>query len=339
MRITEARLVEPRRIELAERDLSPAPGEAVIEIAACGYCMTDFHVYEGEDPNVALPFVPGHEASGRIVEMNPLPTDPAWEIGAAVTGAFGAAFATHAVAPLRRLFAVPEGVPMAHAQGEPLACVVNVARAAAVEVGDHVVLIGCGAMGLMLLTCLARSGAASVAAVDVLADRLTRAAELGATHTIHAKQVDAAAEIDAITGGRGADVAIEFTGKPAGLALAGRVIRYGRGRLLIPGSHMVPGEYDLWPLMLKGAAAAMAHPAYSLDFDDDLRRGLLGLGRGLFAMDRILTHRYTLANAADGFEDARHAAETGYLKGVLQPRGPETENDAGQGGPGRRRPG
>jgi threonine dehydrogenase-like Zn-dependent dehydrogenase len=318
MRIREARLVAPRRIELAERELAAAPGEALIEIAACGYCMTDFHVYEGEDPNVMYPFVLGHEASGVIVETNPLPTDPALEVGTRVTGAFGFAFATHAVAPLRRLFRVPEEVPMEHALGEPLACVVNIARAANPQVGDHVVLIGCGAMGLMLLTCLARSGAASVVAVDVLPERLELSAELGATHTVNPKQTDAAERIRQITEGRGGDVVIEFTGRPVGLALAGEVIRYGRANLLIPGSHMQPATYDLWPLMLKGAIAGFAHPAMSRDFDEDLRRGIAGLCRGLFAMDRILTHRFTLENAAEGFELARTAAE-GYLKGLLLP--------------------
>ena len=321
MQITEARLVEPRRIELAHRELSPGPGEALIELAACGYCMTDFHVYEGHDPHVEFPFVLGHEAGGTIVEANPLPTDPRFEIGEKVTGAFGYCFATHAVAPLNRLFRVPEGVPMEHAQGEPIACVVNIARAANPEAGDHVVLIGCGAMGLMLLTCLVRSCAASVIAVDILADRLKLAAELGATHTVNPKVVDAATEILAITGGRGADVVIEFTGKPAGFELAGEIVRYSRANLLIPGSHMVPATYDLWPLMLKGARCGFAHPAFSRDFDDDLRRGLLGLERGLFAMDRILTHRYTFANVAQGFEDARNATETGYLKGVFLPTG------------------
>ena len=319
MQITEARMFEPRRIELARRDLIPAPGEALIEIAACGYCMTDFHVYEGEDPHIEFPFVLGHEASGTIVQSNPLPTDPHFEIGAAVTGAFGFCFATHAVAPLKRLFRVPEGVPMEHAQGEPIACVVNIARAADPQVGDHVVLIGCGAMGLMLLTCLVRSCAASVIAVDIVADRLRIAAELGATHTVNPKVVDAAGEITAITEGRGADVVIEFTGKPVGFELASRIVRYGRANLLIPGSHMVPATYDLWPLMLKGTTVGMAHPAYSRDFDEDLRRGLIGLKRGLFAMDRMLTHRYTLASVAQGFEDARNVVQTGYLKGVLLP--------------------
>jgi len=49
MRIREARLIEPRRMEIAERDLLAAPGQTIVEIAACGYCITDVHKYLGED--------------------------------------------------------------------------------------------------------------------------------------------------------------------------------------------------------------------------------------------------------------------------------------------------
>ena len=318
MKIKEVRLVAPGKLELAERELTPAPGEALLEIAACGFCMTDFHKYEGDDPDCRLPYVLGHEASAVVVETNPA-DDGRFAPGERVCGAFEFAFATHALAPIDRLIPVPEDVPMEHALGEPIACVVNIARAANPELGDHVVLIGCGAMGLMLLTCLARSCAATVTAVDVLGERLKLATELGATHTFNPRETDAAAAIMDITAGHGADVIVEFTGHPAGFELATKILRYGRAKVLVPGSHMTPAEYNLWPLMLKGADMAFVHPAYSKDFDEDLRRGLAGLQRGLFAMDRILTHRFGLASAAQGFEMARTGAD-GYIKGVLIPK-------------------
>jgi len=316
MRIKEALLIEPGRIEIRERELEPAPGEALLQIAACGYCATDLHKFEGHDPDAVLPMVLGHEASGVVVETNP--PDAGFRPGDRVTGAFEFAFAIHAVAPMDRLIRVPEGVPMEHALGEPLACVVNVARAANPELGDHVVLIGCGAMGLMLLTCLARSCAATVTVVDVMPERLRLACELGATHTVNPRDTDAQQEIMDVTDGKGADVIVEFSGRPQGFELASRIVRYGRARLLVPGSHIQPAEYDLWPLMLKGADVAFVHPAYSRDFDEDLRRGLRGLQRGLFALDRVLTHRFTLENVTDGFEMARTGAD-GYIKGLLMP--------------------
>src|SRR2546425_11152404 len=48
---------------------APAPGEILIEIAACGVCRTDLHVVDGELPNPKLPIVPGHEIVGRVAAI------------------------------------------------------------------------------------------------------------------------------------------------------------------------------------------------------------------------------------------------------------------------------
>jgi propanol-preferring alcohol dehydrogenase len=54
-------------LEMRERPVpAPAPGEILVEIAACGVCRTDLHVVDGELPNPKLPIVPGHEIVGRV---------------------------------------------------------------------------------------------------------------------------------------------------------------------------------------------------------------------------------------------------------------------------------
>ena len=47
----------------------PAPGQLLIEIAACGVCRTDLHVVDGELPNPKLPIVPGHEIVGHVAAL------------------------------------------------------------------------------------------------------------------------------------------------------------------------------------------------------------------------------------------------------------------------------
>jgi propanol-preferring alcohol dehydrogenase len=58
-----------RRLEMKEvpRPL-PGPGQVVIQVAACGVCRTDLHVFDGELPHPKLPLVLGHEIVGRIME-------------------------------------------------------------------------------------------------------------------------------------------------------------------------------------------------------------------------------------------------------------------------------
>ena len=72
MPVMRAMVLEQPRTPLVmhERPLpAPAPGEILVEIAACGVCRTDLHVVDGELPNPKLPVVPGHEIVGRVAAM------------------------------------------------------------------------------------------------------------------------------------------------------------------------------------------------------------------------------------------------------------------------------
>ncbi|HYZ43648.1 MAG TPA: zinc-dependent alcohol dehydrogenase family protein [Xanthobacteraceae bacterium] len=67
-----AMVLERPRTPLVPRERaapSPAAGEILIEIAACGVCRTDLHVLDGELPNPKLPLVPGHEIVGRVAAL------------------------------------------------------------------------------------------------------------------------------------------------------------------------------------------------------------------------------------------------------------------------------
>src|SRR6266851_4617651 len=67
-----AMVLEEPRIPLVLRERqrpAPAPGEILVEIAACGVCRTDLHVVDGELPDPKLPIVPGHEIVGRVATM------------------------------------------------------------------------------------------------------------------------------------------------------------------------------------------------------------------------------------------------------------------------------
>ncbi|NRG17800.1 zinc-dependent alcohol dehydrogenase family protein [Rhizobiales bacterium] len=57
-------------LKLTQREIpSPASGQLLIEILACGVCRTDLHVIDGELPDPKLPIVPGHEIVGRVLGL------------------------------------------------------------------------------------------------------------------------------------------------------------------------------------------------------------------------------------------------------------------------------
>jgi len=69
-----AMVLERPGMPLAQRERpvpTPAAGDLLIEIAACGVCRTDLHVVDGELPDPKLPIIPGHEIVGRVLAIGP----------------------------------------------------------------------------------------------------------------------------------------------------------------------------------------------------------------------------------------------------------------------------
>jgi S-(hydroxymethyl)glutathione dehydrogenase / alcohol dehydrogenase len=88
-----------------------------------------------------------------------------------------------------------------------------VMRVAEVQPGSSVVVVGCGHLGLWMIQGARVAGAAQVIAVEPLAERRALAAELGATDLVDPADGDAIEQVQALTGGRGADYALEAAGR------------------------------------------------------------------------------------------------------------------------------
>lgn len=182
-------------------DPTPAPGEVVVAVDACGICGTDLHILRGEFAPT-LPVIPGHEFAGRIVAIGPdvddihrlregdrVAVDPSlycnechycraghnnlclrWgAIGVTVAG--GAA--EYVAVPAANCVKLPEHVATVDAALiEPLACAVRGYDVLRSQLGAHVLLYGAGTMGLIMLQLAKRVGAASVDVVEVNAARI-----------------------------------------------------------------------------------------------------------------------------------------------------------------------
>jgi len=110
---------------------------------------------------------------------------------------------------------------------EPLACVLRGVEETGIRAGDHAAIVGLGPIGLMFVR-LAKNLGARVIAVGRRVSQLERAAALGADEVISATTVpDVARVVRELTGGRGADVAIEAVGKPETWELVVQMVRRG----------------------------------------------------------------------------------------------------------------
>jgi aryl-alcohol dehydrogenase len=125
-------------------------------------------------------------------------------------------FAEYAIANRNNVVKVPKDLPLDLLA--PLGCGLQtgagaVLNAMKVSPGSTFAAFGTGAVGLAALMAARVAGATRIIAVDVNADRLALAKELGATHTVNSREGDPVAAIQAITEGKGADFTLECSGR------------------------------------------------------------------------------------------------------------------------------
>jgi aryl-alcohol dehydrogenase len=124
-------------------------------------------------------------------------------------------FAQYSIASYHNVVKVPKDLPLEILA--PLGCGLQtgsgaVLNALKVRPGSAFAAFGTGAVGLAAIMAAKIAGATKVIAVDVNPERLALAEELGATHTVNSREVDAVATIMAITE-RGADFSLECSGR------------------------------------------------------------------------------------------------------------------------------
>src|SRR5690242_10512210 len=233
----------PQLREVPEPDCPDAG--VVIEVAATGLCRSDWHGWQGHDPDITLPHVPGHELAGVVEAVGPGVTR--WRPGDRVTVPFVCACGTCPACAVGdqqvcerqtqpgfthwgsfaeyvaldhadvNLVAVPP--EMSFATAASLGCRFATAFRAVVQqggvaAGEWVAVHGCGGVGLSAVMIAAASGA-RVVAVDVSPRALALAREFGAAECVDATGTpDTAAAIRDLTGG-GAHLSLDALGSPA----------------------------------------------------------------------------------------------------------------------------
>ncbi len=305
----KATLIVGRGFEIGTEPVpQPGPGEARVQVRACGVCQTEVHAIDGSLARSDIPGMMGHEFSGEVVALGPAVTG--LEIGTPVACLARGGYGEQVVVSVGQLFPLPAGVPVQHgAFVEPLACIVAAVESAEVPMGAPVLLTGAGPMGLLTLQFAHRSRAARVIVSEPHPDRRALALRLGAAQVVDPSDGDIEAAVMAATGGAGVAVAFESAGVPAALADCLRSVANG-GRVVMIGVH--PSEARL-----------------SLHLDDFHPRNLslIGVygGRGRvhaavewlahLDIEPLIGRRFELADINTAFEVARSGQSLKVLVG------------------------
>jgi len=274
----------------------PPDGGVVIEVRAAGICRSDWHGWMGNDPDIRLPHVPGHEFAGVIAEVGSGVKN--WRRGDRVTlpfvcacGAceqcasgnqqvcdrqfqpgftYWAAFAQNVAIDYADTNLVRLPDEMEFATAASLGCRFITAFRAIVDqgkvvAGQHVAVFGCGGVGLSAIMMATALGAETVA-VDIEDEKLALASSLGATATVNARSVrDVSEAVRELTRG-GAHVSIEALGHPKVLIQSVLCLRK-RGRhvqvgIMPAGQHASAVPVDriiAYELEIMGSHGMQAH--------------------------------------------------------------------------------
>ena len=230
-----------------QRPPAESTGDAVaIDVDLVGLCGTDLHIVEGSHPRARFPLVLGHELVGRAtagqLAGRAVVVDPLIACGDCSACRLGE---RHVCANLRligidrdgglsgrvvvdseRVHVVPAGLdPVVAAMAEPLGVAVHATRRAHVGVGDTIVIMGAGPIGLLLAFAARHVGAATILIGETAPARRTFAESLG-FDTLDT--VDPFGDLERHTSGRLADVAFDAAAVPAVAALLPRLVPAGR---------------------------------------------------------------------------------------------------------------
>ncbi|MFI0538177.1 NAD(P)-dependent alcohol dehydrogenase [Streptomyces sp. WSLK1-3] len=209
-----------------------APGDhVVLSFTSCGDCRN----CDGGHPAYCAAWLPLNLLGGRRADGTSTISRDGEPLGGHFFGQ--SSFAERALVDERSLVKVDPDVPLESVA--PLGCGVQTGVGAVWNVlkpvtGSTVVVLGAGAVGLSAVMAAALTPATTIVAVDRVAERLTLARELGATHTVDAAAEDLGEALAAITGGQGADGIVETTGNVA-------VLRRGVDALGARGTLVVVG--------------------------------------------------------------------------------------------------
>jgi alcohol dehydrogenase len=322
-----------------------APTDVIVRIDTATICGTDLHILKGDVPECVPGTVLGHEAVGTIVETGQAVTNFAigdhvlvscvsacgrcrfckegrygqclggggWIFGHLINGLQ----AEYARVPFAdtSIYKVPTGLTdeqvLFLSDIMPTSMEVGVLNGR-VQPGDTVAVVGAGPIGLAAIMTAKLYTPGRVIAIDPVDARLESALKFGADTTINNAGGSPVDQVMRLTGGLGADVAMEAVGLPQTFELATELVRPG-GHIANIGVHGKAAALHLEKLWIRDVTITTGLvDTYSIPQLLALIQG------GRLDPTLFVTHRFPLGDVMAAYDVFADAGRTGALKVVLQ---------------------
>lgn len=321
-------------IEIQEYPIPEVPADKVlIKVDACAICTWEQRVYTGVK-KVDYPFIGGHEYVGKIIAMGDKVDRRQWKLGDTVVAGTMLAckncyqcksgneqncehfdhskhleglpikgmggLSSHLLVDPQTMFHI-ENVSAEEATiTEPVSCVVHSIETGDIQLGDVVVVIGCGIMGLLHVQLAAHKGACVIAS-DTNEERTALALKMGASYAVNPAKEDLGKRVDEITGGTKAQVVFDTTPISKVAEDAVKVIA-NNGRLVLYSSFYPDTPISISPDWLHKSGAKLMGTANSnvVDFTKAARL----LSYGIVNVKPFISEVYELEDYKKAFESA-----------------------------------
>lgn len=316
-------------------ETEPATGEVKIRVVRVGLCGSDLNTFRGFNPLVSYPRIPGHEIGGEIVATGEgvqrcrcgdrvvvLPYSACGECSSCRSGRVNACrnnqtLGVQKQGGMTQYLVLPETKVLVCndlsfdqlALVEPLTVGMHAARRAAVEIGERIVVFGCGVIGLGAMAAAAAMGG-RVIAVDIDNRKRAIALACGAEGFINSREEDLDTLVGGLDDGRGPAVVIEAVGQDSTFVQAVRLVAF-TGRVVYVGYAKKPVTYESSQFVMKELDIRGSRNATAADF-----KAVLSLmEQGCYPTDELVSAHYSLDDAGKAFSD--WAAEPGSVTKIL----------------------
>ncbi|MDD6311335.1 MAG: NAD(P)-dependent alcohol dehydrogenase [Firmicutes bacterium] len=215
--------------------------------------------------------------------------------------------------PENMCFKLPENVStMEGALIEPLSVGFHAANQGNVQVGDTVLILGGGCIGLVTLLSCKAHGAGTIILADAVDAKLEMAKKMGAEYVIDVKTQDTLEEVAKITGGRGVDKVFECAGHPATIAQTPFAVCKGGTIVLVGLAAQEEINYNFAQIMDKEAKIESV-----FRYRNIYPKAIAAVASGAIDVKQIVTHEFELKDIQAAYEEALNN-KTDLVKAVIK---------------------
>jgi len=322
-------LVEPGKIEIREVETpKPQKNEVLVKIKNVGICGTDKHIYKNGQlalTKVKLPFILGHECSGEVVELGKdvkgikigdrVTVEPSNTCGICEFCKRGlynmcvdymplgmppdnqGVMAQYIAHRYDRCFLLPETISFeGGALIEPLAIVMHALNLTNFKIGDDVLILGAGSIGLLMLMLLKAIGAGRCFISSGNNFKLNLARKMGADFVINSSEKNLTDEIARATGGVGVPIIFDAIGTKE--TAENSILLAKKGAFII----WIGVTADKVTINIADLIMKMLTVRGTSDFINDFPKAISLVGNRRLAINSIVTDYFNFQDINDAFK-------------------------------------